>query len=1527
MDAQSAIDEINARNTAGNPMSVSELRALADSVDASVGNSQLLLFSGGVGDVVDPDTGFREFSAGDMASSLADGTNVRTIAHTEIATFLEHDDFRGALQNAAFSEGVDFDALYDGTNNGTRINNTSFWDNASYNLVTQQLEAGGDIIPFVHDTPANSVFSQSETRAILDFSGSSSSQIAGIDFAEWHNESFNFSNGDYAGAQTYLTDGLSQKSYFDSGAVQFFESGGELVVDTTGTYLQDVYGIQGETIPEGQTGFRLSSFYEDFNFSTLTDLSNYSDIARGAAVVGSGVLDLFSLGVDMSRANAAYQAGVLNGNETAGIVSATEIMSEWGGGFLGGLGGAFAGATLVGAYTAPLQAIPIAGQITHGVLILAGGVAGGFLGGEAVQRTIDQLFQVGRDFGLLPPDSLGFDVSQGSNIQLSLPGVTGNQTFMLGDLSPIQNITNANVEQFLSFPGNEHLHDNFIRLNETTEYFIYENAMVIREANSVRYTYRVVNLTDLVFDSETGHVQVPGTNIYLDFETNFGNGTTDTSTDNSTTDFENGTAVDGGNYQADMPVPVINGDGAQNTIASDVVTDGISPGRFELTETGIFRDILVDEVLNVTIREDLYVNTSVGAYEWSAVNMTGMTARGVTIANVDPLVLDVDGDGVELIHFDSSTAFFDVDNDGYNERTGWVHPDDAILVHDVNADGEINDIAETISEYYLAASGTGAVYEDGLQALATLDSNSDGVFDANDAAYGTLRVWQDTNADAITDAGELKTLAELNITSIDLTREIVSREEIEGNPILARSTMMINGIEQIVASVDFATNPIGYEWNDIAEGLHIQTEDGEGSAIHIEDQNGSTIDLSILNNDSDIDNDAQSVMGNVGNDIIIGDTGSNWLIGGEGSDIIQAGAGDDFISIDAEDDLANIDTGDGFDTVLVAGLSGVNINLSNINAEVALGGLGHDIIMGGGTTNVFIRGGDGNDVIIGGSADDALSGEDGGDTVDGGLGDDMLRGHRGEDVLIGDEGEDYLDGGLDDDELYGDSGEDLLKGGEGNDRLYGGNDYDVAEFSGKLDEYDVTVLANGSVQVTDRIEGRDGTDILTDVEALNFQNIKEVGLDIENPYTADDIIDISGAGPYTIAASDILSNDIDYQGNTLHITAVSDVLGGSAVLDGNGDVVFTPDESYSGVMSFKYKIADSEGNAGASAILKVTGESAEMKGTAFLRALDHPDDPLFYDQWYLSDANVIPVWNDYTGDGVHVGVYELGMVDLDHSDLVDNLSQDTIDNGDEDFIDGHTTLVAGVIGASRNDKGSIGVAYDAAISSRSLQTSDSDFLDLGILLDYKNYDIVNNSWAFGTPFEPVFQNVPETSEAYLSAVRDGRNGLGTIIINAAGNERSEGGSSNTADFNNLFAITVGAINKNADIASLEIQQDPFSNPGSNILVSAPGSNITSTSVLLENSNGSTFGNSHETTQGTSFATPLVSGVAALMLEANSNLGYRDVQEILAYSARIVDDQNTSWQTNGANNWNGGGLHFSHDYGFGNVDALAAVTLG
>jgi len=147
---------------------------------------------------------------------------------------------------------------------------------------------------------------------------------------------------------------------------------------------------------------------------------------------------------------------------------------------------------------------------------------------------------------------------------------------------------------------------------------------------------------------------------------------------------------------------------------------------------------------------------------------------------IDPLVIDLDGDGIELTALDGSTAHFDLDGDGFAEKTGWVSQDDALLAIDVNGNGQVDDISE------LFGSDTQTGYEE----LQAFDSNGDGVVDVQDTSFGSLLLWQDLNGDGISDAGELKTLSEAGVTSISLNvTETPPNTEVNGNQIVETSTV------------------------------------------------------------------------------------------------------------------------------------------------------------------------------------------------------------------------------------------------------------------------------------------------------------------------------------------------------------------------------------------------------------------------------------------------------------------------------------------------------------------------------------------------------------------------------------------------------------------------------------------------------------------------------------------------------------------------------------------------------------------
>jgi hypothetical protein len=117
-----------------------------------------------------------------------------------------------------------------------------------------------------------------------------------------------------------------------------------------------------------------------------------------------------------------------------------------------------------------------------------------------------------------------------------------------------------------------------------------------------------------------------------------------------------------------------------------------------------------------------------------------------------PLVLDLDGDGIELISLDNTQAYFDLDANGFATRTGWVNRDDGLLAIDRNGDGIINNGSELF--------GNTNGFAHGFESLMTYDSNLDGVIDNQDAAFDDLLIWRDFDQDGETDAGELSSLTE-----------------------------------------------------------------------------------------------------------------------------------------------------------------------------------------------------------------------------------------------------------------------------------------------------------------------------------------------------------------------------------------------------------------------------------------------------------------------------------------------------------------------------------------------------------------------------------------------------------------------------------------------------------------------------------------------------------------------------------------------------------------------------------------------
>lgn len=144
----------------------------------------------------------------------------------------------------------------------------------------------------------------------------------------------------------------------------------------------------------------------------------------------------------------------------------------------------------------------------------------------------------------------------------------------------------------------------------------------------------------------------------------------------------------------------------------------------------------------------------------------------------DPLVLDLEGDGIETVSIWQNSAYFDWDGDQFAQKTAWLSRDDGFLVIDAYGDGRI----ETVDELF------GNAEQTGFEELATYDDNHDGVIDANDAVWDELQVWRDLDGDGASTHAELFTMAMLGITSFDLGGNAMAAETPQGNLLRERGT-------------------------------------------------------------------------------------------------------------------------------------------------------------------------------------------------------------------------------------------------------------------------------------------------------------------------------------------------------------------------------------------------------------------------------------------------------------------------------------------------------------------------------------------------------------------------------------------------------------------------------------------------------------------------------------------------------------------------------------------------------------------
>ena len=190
-----------------------------------------------------------------------------------------------------------------------------------------------------------------------------------------------------------------------------------------------------------------------------------------------------------------------------------------------------------------------------------------------------------------------------------------------------------------------------------------------------------------------------------------------------------------------------------------------------------------------------------------------------------PIIIDMNGDGVNATKLAAGihkAIYFDLDGNGFAEKTAWVDAYDALLVLDKNGNGKIDNGTELFGNHSLDAEGKKS-FADGYAALAAYDENQDGKIDAQDTVYAQLQIWRDMNQDGISETDELMSLAEAGIISIDLNAQILNERDAQGNLISHRGTVnFADGREAIAEDIWFQVNTAQSKY--IGEKIQISAE-------------------------------------------------------------------------------------------------------------------------------------------------------------------------------------------------------------------------------------------------------------------------------------------------------------------------------------------------------------------------------------------------------------------------------------------------------------------------------------------------------------------------------------------------------------------------------------------------------------------------------------------------------------------------------------------------------------------------------
>ena len=468
----------------------------------------------------------------------------------------------------------------------------------------------------------------------------------------------------------------------------------------------------------------------------------------------------------------------------------------------------------------------------------------------------------------------------------------------------------------------------------------------------------------------------------------------------------------------------------------------------------------------------------------------------------DPLVIDLGTPGIDLTTIDDG-VYFDLDKNGFAEKTAWIGTEDGFLVLDRNGNGIIDDGGELFSDQVEMSDHS--LSTSGFAALSELDENGDGVIDINDSRFDSLQIWVDANHDGNSE-NELHSLEELGITSISLNHIQTDTVDSDTGTIVTESSVVTfaNGTVREISEHWFQINSADTEEITVTDVENDLTSFGNMHSLSYALENDESGELQTLvdsfkNSDNFIEKRviARKILYFItgSSDIIMNSRGG--AIDARSLHVLEMIMGvDSFVGVNGSttpnstaasilnqlfmdfdrtyfnllnkvlgvaDYLEMIEENPNENGEIVLDLTSVeevvdhyisidmNVNemLYNIGVYVKT----YDSTYGTNYLSFFISHYPdyaaeiaamvNSNFVVGTDENDTLNGSSTQDVIWAEGGDDRINTGSGNDIIYGGTGNDTINAGSGDDVVYGDEGDDDITGGDGNDLIYGGDGDDI----------------------------------------------------------------------------------------------------------------------------------------------------------------------------------------------------------------------------------------------------------------------------------------------------------------------------------------------------------------------------------------------------------------------------------------------------------------------------------------------------